>query len=379
MIALVLAGVASVPFVVLVVEILAGLKPVRSETLSAASSLAVIIPAHDEAAGIAQTIGAIRAAAPDGTRILVIADNCGDDTAARARAAGGEVAERRDPDRRGKGYALAFGRDTLAADPPQVIIVLDADCVPHNDTLARIAAAAVQTGRPVQAINLVDPPVQADSMGRVSTFAFRVKNLARQRGLQRIAGTCVLTGTGMAFPWPLFRDAPLATADSVEDLALGLRYVAQGTPPLLIDKTLVTSPSPPPGAAAAQRTRWEHGFLTTALNVAPHMLGAGIRRPSWPSFWLGLHLLVPPLALLVMLGAVLLVGFALLAPTAALWFGLVYVAAFAAVLTAWVSIGRHVLPPALLLRIPGYILWKLPIYLRLARGADRRWTRTGRE
>lgn len=379
MIAQIVAGVASVPFAVLICEIVAGLKPIQTARQPATPSIAVLIPAHDEAAGIAKTVAAIRSATPQGARILVVADNCTDDTAAQARSAGAEVVERQDPDQRGKGFALAFGRDTLAAGPPQTVIVLDADCVPHNDTLSRIAAAATQSGRPVQAINLVDPPVEADSMGRVSTFAFRVKNLVRQRGLQRIAGTCVLTGTGMAFPWDLFRDAPLATADSVEDLALGLRYVTAKTPPLLLDDTLVTSPSPPPGAAAAQRTRWEHGFMTTALKVAPRMLGNGLRRLHWPSFWLGLHLLVPPLALLVMLGAAILGGLALFAPTTALWFGSVYATALIAVFVAWLSVGRAVLPSALLLKIPGYILWKLPIYLRLARGADRKWTRTGRD
>lgn len=379
MIAFVVAGVASVPFIVLICEILAGLKPVPIAPATAMPSLAILIPAHDEGAGVAQTIAAIHAASPSGTRILVIADNCSDDTATQARSAGAEVAERHDPIRRGKGYALAFGRDVLAADPPEAVVILDADCIPHHDTLSRISAAAFSMGRPVQAINLVDPPVEADSMGRVSTFAFRVKNLVRQRGLQRIAGTCVLTGTGMAFPWALFRDAPLATADSVEDLALGLRFVTQGMPPQLCEGTLVTSPSPPPGAAAAQRTRWEHGFITTAVKVAPHMLGNGMRRLHWSSFWLGLHLLVPPLALLVMLGAVVLAGLALVKPAAAVWFGAAYAGALLALLAAWVSIGRSVLPPALLLKIPGYLLWKLPIYLRLARGADRRWTRTGRD
>jgi hypothetical protein len=29
--------------------------------------------------------------------------------------------------------------------------------------------------------------------------------------------------------------------------------------------------------------------------------------------------------------------------------------------------------------VPLYVAWKLPIYLKLARGADRRWTRTERD
>lgn len=373
------AAAAGVPFVVLAAEIFAGLRPLATAAeTEAAASMAVLIPAHDEAAGIGATVSAIRGTAPPGTRILVVADNCTDDTASRARAAGADVIERCDIRCRGKGYALAFGRSALAADPPAVVIVMDADCVAQGATLARIGGIASQTGRPVQAINLVDPPGDADAMGRVSTFAFRVKNLIRQRGLQRLTGTCVLTGTGMAFPWMLFRDAPLATSDSVEDLAIGLHFLTAGAPPLLSEGTQVTSPSPPPDAAVAQRTRWEHGFMATALKVAPRMIARGVLTASWRTFWLGLHLCVPPLALLLVAGAVILAALALAAPGAAMVFATIYAVSLIAITAAWFRAGRAVLPPRLLVRIPGYILWKLPIYLRLARGADRRWTRTGR-
>ena len=381
MIGAIIAGICTIPFVVLITEIAAGLAPVRSSANASGTvpAIAILIPAHNEATGIAATIGAIRAASPADTRIIVVADNCTDDTAAIARRAGATVVERTNPDQRGKGYALAFGRDALRADPPDVVIVLDADCVPHDDTIGRVATTAVATGRPVQAINLVDPPIDRDAMGRVSTFAFRVKNLVRQRGLQRLTGTCVLTGTGMAFPWNLFEAAQLATADSVEDLALGLNFVLRGTAPLLCDGTLVTSASPSADAAVAQRTRWEHGFIATAVRVAPEMLAAGIRKPSWKAFWLGLHLIVPPLALLIMVAAAVLAGLTLVAPAAAIGFGAIYAVALLAIFVTWASIGRDVLPAALLAKIPAYILWKLPIYLRLSRGADRRWTRTERD
>jgi hypothetical protein len=128
-----------------------------------------------------------------------------------------------------------------------------------------------------------------------------------------------------------------------------------------------------------QRTRWEHGFMATAWRVAPGMLAAGIRKPSWKAFWLGLHLIVPPLALLIMVGAAVLAGLAVVAPAAAIGFGAIYAVALLAIFFAWASIGRDVLPAALLAKIPAYILWKLPIYLRLSRGADRRWTRTERD
>ena len=74
------------------------------------TSLLVIIPAHNEGLDIEATCIEIRAVAEtDGvdTRIIVIADNCTDDTADLA-AAHVEVLERKSEKLRGKGYALAW-------------------------------------------------------------------------------------------------------------------------------------------------------------------------------------------------------------------------------------------------------------------------------
>src|SRR5579863_9902131 len=66
----------------------------------------LIVPAHDEAAVIAGVVASLRKLhwPADGSRVIVVADNCSDATADLARAAGAEVLERRDTTRRGKGY-----------------------------------------------------------------------------------------------------------------------------------------------------------------------------------------------------------------------------------------------------------------------------------
>ena len=73
-------------------------------------SLAVVVPAHDEETQVAATVRSISNADydPDRRRIIVIADNCTDRTAAVAQAAGAVVWERTDPLHRGKGHALAW-------------------------------------------------------------------------------------------------------------------------------------------------------------------------------------------------------------------------------------------------------------------------------
>ena len=54
-----------------------------------------------------------------------------------ARAAGAEVTERNDPAKIGKGYALEWGLRHLRDDPPEVVIIVDADCRLADGTIER--------------------------------------------------------------------------------------------------------------------------------------------------------------------------------------------------------------------------------------------------
>lgn len=358
-----------------------GLWPLRWRgTPAEAPRIAVIVPAHDEEAGIAATVAALRADLPSGSRLLVVADNCSDATAMRATEAGAEVIERHDRHARGKGHALARGRDHLTADPPDVAIVIDADCRISPDGIRLLAEATAIARAPIQACYLMTQPTDAAPMVELSGFAFLVKNLVRQRGLARIGAPAILTGSGMAFPWAIFAEAPLATDDIVEDLGLGIACARGGCSPQFREDIVVRS-APSSGAGTIeQRRRWEHGFLATARRMAPPLLRSG----RWGLTWLGLHLLVPPLALLM------LVNLALLAVLAGLWAiggtgaPLCVQAATLAVLTlivglAWRIEGRDQIRAGALLKIPLYMLWKLPIYLSALTRRERRWVRTKRD
>jgi cellulose synthase/poly-beta-1,6-N-acetylglucosamine synthase-like glycosyltransferase len=349
------------------------------------SSIAVTIlmPAHNEASGIAATLAALRATLDPHVQILVVADNCADATATIARAAGANVIERHSETERGKGFALAFGRDHLRTAPPDVVMVLDADCLPQDSCVRALSSAAYQSGRPVQATNLIIPDLGASALVQISSFAFLVKNFVRQRGLARLGPGAVLTGTGMAFPWAIFETAPLATGDIVEDLALGVHLARQGIRPLFVESATVLSAAASDQAMTAQRSRWEHGFIATAWRQALPLIGSGTLRLSWPLIWLGFHLLVPPLALLFMIGAV---GVAFLAIGAALGctalpvFMLLtsMIAAVALTLISWARFGQTTLAARTLVSLPLYILWKIPVYMRLALGRKQGWNRTER-
>jgi cellulose synthase/poly-beta-1,6-N-acetylglucosamine synthase-like glycosyltransferase len=379
-----LAALPSLALLYLSLEVGCGLRAVKSARAEAADlTLAIVVPAHNEAALVAGTVEALKRQIGIGTRILVIADNCTDQTGALACEAGAEVLERFDAARRGKGFALAHAQAHLAADPPAAVFVLDADCRISRGTAVDLAACALALDAPVQAVNLLRPPAEASPLVRLSNFAFLVKNLVRARGLYRLGGGIPLFGTGMAFPWPLFSRLDLATAESVEDLRLAVELAQQSVRVHLCESVEVSSDAAQTRDSLDQRGRWEHGFLRIASHYGLALLAAGLMRGKRHQVALGAHLLVPPLALLI-LSAILMLG---VLSGFGMWIGEGLPAAFLAVslgialLTigmAWFAEGRQTLTLATLARAPLYILWKIPLYVRLMTASHAEWNRTRR-
>lgn len=366
-------------------EVITGLSPLRRPPMDRGPACTtIVIPAHDEEAVIGKTVtGLLRKVSSD-FQLLVIADNCSDSTSDIAREAGAKVHIRNDPDHRGKGFALAAALEQLRASPPDVVIVMDADCRTDRNSLEVLAGAASSTGRPCQTVNLLTPDLSAPPMVQISTFAFMIKNLIRQRGLQRLAGRAHLTGTGMALPWAIFATADLGGSNIVEDVALGLDLADRSLPPLLVEGANVWSPPASASGTIVQRRRWEGGYLGVALKSGPRALFRSIVRADLKGFCAALNIMVPPLALLALmnvLGFVLATGTAVFASSirpllAQLCIGLL---ALAALILAWLREGRAYASGSTLLRLPAYVLWKLPMYLGLVRrGAPKEWLRTGR-
>lgn len=347
--------------------------------------VAVLMPAHNESAGIARPLSAIRMQLQPGDRVLVVADNCDDDTAEVALANGAEVVVRTDAELRGKGYALDFGVRHLMVDPPEVVIIVDADCIVHGYALDMLARYALAVSRPVQALYLMHAPEGAGLKTKVAEFAWAVKNWARPLGYHHMGLPCQLMGTGMAFPWALLKDARLATGHIVEDLKLGLDFAAAGHAPHFCPGARVTSVFASNSEGAdSQRTRWEHGSIGMLLEEGWPRLKQAIRERKPGLLALALDLCVPPLALLTLLvvalcglGAVgwLITGDARPWLLAFIDLGLVG----GAVLLAWLRFGRKIISLPSLAYAPFYALSKIPLYLKFLFRRQAEWVRSRRD
>ena len=384
----VLAGAVAIPTTVLCLEIVAGV--VRRQVTThlgrdPRQRIAVLVPAHNESTAIAPTLEDIRAQLGPGDHLLVVADNCSDDTATVARISGAEVVERHDSQRIGKGYALDWGLRQLDLAPPDIVVMVDADCRLAEGAIDRLAAACTMTNRPVQALYLMTVPDESQVNKQIAAFAWRIKNWVRPLGLAGLGLPCQLMGTGMAFPWQVIRTADLASGWIVEDLKLGLDLTSAGHPPLFCPSALVMSRfAASTTGADTQRRRWEHGHIMTILKFTPHLLQVALTQGNLSLLALALDLAVPPLSLLTTL---LLLMFAISGGAALRGFdstgfriNVACLIGFAiAVVLAWIKYGRDVLPPRAILLVPSYILAKLNLYGQILCGKiPTTWVRTDR-
>lgn len=375
-----------VPVTVVFLQVMLALMPTRRWRLAEGlrPSVAVLIPAHDEAEGITATLRSIRPQLAPADRLLVVADNCQDATAAIARQAGAEVIERFDADRRGKGYALDFGISHLAQHPPEVVVIVDADCLAEAGAIERLACTCKASGRPVQALYLMQAALSAPLQRRVAEFAWLVRNWVRPLGSYRAGAPCQLMGSGMAFPWSLLSGMHLADSELVEDMKLGIDLALEGHPPIFCPEARVTSrfPDSTP-AVSSQRTRWEHGHLQMILAQAPRLLIRSLLRRDVRLMALALDMIVPPMALFVMLLVAELVfnlfhGSMGLTAVPLKLTEMALAMLTLAVVSAWLGWGRQVLPASALFAIPGYVLAKIPMYLKFWTKRQKNWVRTGR-
>jgi hypothetical protein len=217
----------------------------------------------------------------------------------------------------------------------------------------------------------------------VSALAWRIKNWLRPLGALSWGAPCPLMGTGMAFPWHLIRQAPLAHGHLVEDMKLGIDLACAGAPPLFVPQARINSWFPlTREAALAQRTRWEHGHLSMLIAEGPSLLKRSLLTLDARLAAMALDLMVPPLTLLLgLVLAAVAIGSALAVGKS--WAPLcIASAALILMLTAmarsWWLIGRDLISARDLLHVLFHAVCKLPIYLKFITHRQKEWVRTDR-
>jgi cellulose synthase/poly-beta-1,6-N-acetylglucosamine synthase-like glycosyltransferase len=346
----------------------------------------LIVPAHDEAAGIARTVASLQSLAwPRASyRIIVVADNCADDTAAVAARAGAQVLERSDLERRGKGYALKFAFEHSAREGwAHAVVVVDADSEASPNLLAAIAARLGAGAQAVQChYDVLNP--QASWRTRLMTIAMGAFHTVRSRARERLGLSCGIRGNGWCVTHSLLQRIPYRAFSLTEDIEYGIDLGVQGYRVHYCDEAQVYGEMVSTAASAgSQRRRWEQGRFQLIRERTLPLLALAVSRPSRVCLDLAMDLLVLPLSYLGLnIGALAVVSAGAGLIDADLYAGLGVAAACAACLLAYFLRGWSVSGTGwsglkTLLWVPAFMGWK--VILMATGGRAREWRRTERE
>ena len=377
--------------------LVAALLPRRrvSRTKAAPLALAVIVPAHDEALVLASTLDSLLAQdfPAECRELIVVADNCTDETAQIARARGITVLERISAEERGKGYALNFAMAYLHALPerPDGVVIVDADTFAAPDFLTRIGQS-LERARDERGFGAVQGRYGVLNVGdgwraALMAGAFDLVNHIKPLGRERLGLSAGLKGNGMAFTWPLASALPWPGGSLTEDLDYGLDLARRfGVRVAYVPEARVRAQMPTTAAqAASQRDRWERGRAGLTRERGLRLLWEGLRGRNLLLLDMAVDLLTPPLAELgaLLCAWVILVGgggVLGILPHAGHWakaLGLTGAGLLVYILGGLRAAGATRAAYAALARAPFYAVWK--IGLRLAgRRRGPNWVRTAR-
>jgi GT2 family glycosyltransferase len=326
--------------------------------------VAIVVPAHDEATVITRCVRSLleQEDAPERYDVVVVADNCTDDTAGVARAAGADVLVRDDPSARGKGHALrwAFERLMAGPQPPDAVAVVDADSNADPRFLASLLAPFERGADAAQGESLLEGEASAGAAFRAA--AFLLVNRVRPAGRAVLGLPCHLAGNGMLFSREALAGTPWGAFTSAEDAEYAIQLRLNGVAPVFAGGAILWSPAAPSAAAAKeQQLRWEGGKIHLARTRIPELLGTAVRKRRLDLVDAALELAMPPLGLLA---AAAMAGAVLAIPLAAT--GVVGWAAAVPWIVALLAVPLYVLVGLRAARAPGWAyraLLRTPVFL----------------
>lgn len=342
----------------------------------------VLVPAHDEQAGVAATVASLRAQDHSGpSEVIVIADNCTDATARVAAAAGATVWERSAPHQPGKPAALAWALDRLARERPhaEAVVVVDADCLASRNLLAALTAELRSGADAAQAVYRV-ANADESSQAALRAAGFALKHDLRARGRSRLGLSPGLFGTGMAFTAATLAAIPLSQSVT-EDTELFVRLVEGGRRVAFAENAAVISAMPTNERdAVAQQLRWETGNAELARTRLARLLWRGLIRRDREQLGAAAELALPSQSAQLGGEAAVVAGALLLArPWLAAWAAATLAGQLTYVIGGLAAVGDA----GLLIRagrdVPRFVVHRLRTQLKVSLGGGARsWERTVR-
>ncbi|MCE7981235.1 MAG: glycosyltransferase [Caldilinea sp. CFX5] len=325
--------------------------------------------------------------------IHVVADNCIDETAAIARAAGAIVHERFDLVNIGKGYALQWllARLEKMQVSYDAALILDADSIVSPNFLTVMNAHLNHGERVIQAHYAVLNPERSWVMS-LRAAALALVHYLRPLGRMALGGSVGLKGNGMVFQRAVLAEHQWS-ASVTEDIDYHMALILSGERVAFAPDATVWAEMPGTlRSAQTQNIRWEQGRLQLARYYVPLLLQAAFTPQQFGRslsrsllFDSIMEHIIPPFSVVMGLSVVYWF-FAWLCAMA--WGGtpllilatLLLVGQLIYIVAGLVLAGTPPRTYLALLYAPIFVFWKIQLILgMLTRGEKQGWVRTARD
>ncbi|MGG5462706.1 glycosyltransferase family 2 protein [Clostridium sp. B9] len=239
--------------------------------------------------------------------IFVIADNCTDNTAKVARAAGANVFERFNKEKRGKGFALEWMFDKIFKMETHYdgIAIFDADNLVDKNFLKEMNNKMCEGYKVVQ--GYIDSKNPQDSWITESyAIAFTSANRMLQLAKSNIGLSAQIGGTGFVVDTDTLKKLGWGATCLTEDLEFSCKLILNDEKVGWAHDAIIYDEKPLTLKASwNQRKRWMQGFADVASRYGMKLLKKAIKDRSIIAFDCTLYVMQPFVTLLMGLAAIL--------------------------------------------------------------------------
>lgn len=271
------------------------------------SKFAIIIPAHNEAKIINNTLKSIKLLDyPKQLYVtIVIADNCSDETERVARETGIVCLERTDEDRKGKGFALEWAFDKFKAEEMFVgldaFVVIDADTTLNADFLKAMDRRITGGEMAIQGYyDVVNP--ELSPMASLSYLGFVISRNLRFKGRTRLGWSNNLLGNGMCFSNEVIARFGWKATSIVEDLEYAVLLQLKGIKVSFAPEARIFAEIPKTfRESKIQRSRWDIGKFQLRNKYFGQLVHMALKTRDLSYLDTAMELVIPPFSLFVII------------------------------------------------------------------------------
>lgn len=264
---------------------------------------AIFIPAHNEEKVIGNIVENLQYLnyPKNYYDVFVIADNCSDGTADKAKEGGANVLIRTNPDKRGKGYALkwAFNEVIYKDDADyDAVVIFDADNLVSKNFLKEMNNKLCEGHKVLQ--GYIDSKNPEDSWVTASySIAFWSANRLFQCSRWYLGLSCEIGGTGFCVDIDTLKKVGWEATCLVEDLEFTMKLMLNGIKVGWAHEAVVYDEKPLTLAQSwKQRRRWMQGFADVCSRYFVKLFTKGIKENNVALLDCALYTLQPYLIII---------------------------------------------------------------------------------